>query len=230
MKEPYSDMDGFQHYSNGGNEVAEAILFATEGPDAVVDWVFIELRAGDDRNNIVATSAALIQRDGDIMSAKGDSLITFTNVPVGDYYVCIRHRNHLGLQTLNPYTFSPNQIPFVDFTYTFTPVLGDNNSTINMEGMKALWAGDLNSEGKIIYQGPQNDIFDMFLQVLLDQENTNFLTNFISTDYTENDFNMDGTIIFQGPNNDRSILLFNTILKHPDNPHKFPNFIILIDP
>ncbi len=229
VKEPYSAMDRFQHYGDGGNEIADTTLFETTGANAVVDWVFVELRAATNRDSIVATCAGLIQRDGDVMMAGGDSIITFTNVPIGDYYVCIRHRNHLGLQSLNPYTFSTFQIPFVDFTYTFTPVVGDD-ATVNMEDMKALWAGDLNNDGRIIYQGPQNDIFDIFLQVLLDSENTHFLTNFISTAYTENDFNLDGTIIFQGPNNDRSVLLFNTILKHPDNQNKFPNFIILIDP
>ena len=91
---------------------------------------------------------------------------------------------------------------------------------------RALWSGDLNSDGRTIYQGPQNDVFDMFLEVILDTLNQSFLTNYISTGYTDNDFNLDGTVIFQGPNNDRSTLLFNTTLKHPDNVQNFSNFVI----
>ena len=52
------------------------------------------------------------------------------------------------------------------------------------------------------------------------------LTNFISSEYTDDDFNMDGSVIFQGPNNDKSTFLFNTILKHPGNDNNFSNFII----
>ena len=37
---------------------------------------------------------------------------------------------------------------------------------------------------------------------------------------------MDGTVIFQGPNNDKSAMLFNTTLRHPNNPENFSNFII----
>ena len=57
----------------------------------------------------------------------------------------------------------------------------------------------------------------IFLQVLLDSLNQDYLTNFISRGYTKNDFNLDGLTIYQGPNNDRSNLLFNTILAHPNN-------------
>ncbi len=51
----------------------------------------------------------------------------------------------------------------------------------------------------------------MFLHVILDSLNESYLTNFISTNYTQNDFNLDGSVIYQGPNNDRSNLLFKTL-------------------
>lgn len=66
----------------------------------------------------------------------------------------------------------------------------------------------------------------MFLHTFLNPLNQSYLTNFISRGYTKNDFNLDGLVIFRGPNNDRSNLLFNTVLKHPDNSLKFANFIL----
>ena len=228
FEEPYSKMDAFQHIGGGGGEIVDTSLFQIEGANGIVDWIFIELRDPNDIENVVATCSGLIQCDGDLVSIGGDTIIHFTNIPVGDYFVAVRHRNHLGMVSLNPYTFSPTQIPFVDFTYNFTPVVG-SHSSIEIDDQQTMWSGDLNNDGKIIYQGPNNDVFHMFLEILLDEENTDFLTNFISRGYTPNDFNLDGTIIYQGPNNDRANLLFNTILIHPQNSQKFSNFIIHID-
>ncbi len=225
LEEPYTQMPFFEHVSSGGGEVMDANLLTIDGADGIVDWVFVELRDANDIKNVVATQSALIQCDGDIVTAKGDSIILFSNTRVGDYFVSVRHRNHLGMITLNTETFTPTNIPFVDFTFAFTPVVG-NHPSIKIDNLESLWSGDLNSDGKVIYQGPNNDIFYMFLHVLQDEGNVDFLPNFISNRYTNDDFNLDGSVIYQGPDNDRAKLLFNTILRHPDNPQKFSNFII----
>ncbi|MEM6316161.1 MAG: SdrD B-like domain-containing protein [Bacteroidota bacterium] len=227
-EEPYTKMMRFTHVGDGGGEVLDPALLAVNGANAIVDWVFVELRDPNDINNVKATLSALIQRDGDVISVNGDSLLHFTNTRVGNYYVAIRHRNHLGLTTADTYTFSLGQIPFVDFTFDFTPVVGLNVRT-KKDNVQAMWSGDLNSDGKIIYQGPNNDIFFMFLHVLQDEGNVDFLPNYISIGYTNDDFNLDGSVIYQGPNNDRALLLFNTILTHPSNPQKFSNFVIYED-
>ena len=224
LTEPYSDNPNFTHVGGGG-ETMEATMMNETGKDACVDWVFIELCDGNDINTVVSTCAGIIQRDGDVMTATGDTLIRFDNVPPGNYYVALNHRNHLRTVSLYPYTFTPNTTPFVDFTNEFTPVIGVEPN-IDLAIGKALWSGDLNGDDEIIYQGPRNDVFSMFLHVILDSMNQSYLTNFIGRGYTDNDFNMDGTVIFQGPNNDKSIFLFNTILAHPNNPENFSNFVI----
>ncbi len=226
MEEPYTTIDRFQHVAGGGGEtINDANLLVDNGANSIVDWVFVELRAANDVDNVVATKSALIQKDGDVVTVRGDSLLHFTNTPIGDYYVAIRHRNHLGIISLDTYTFLPNAVPMVDFTFNFTPVLGDHSS-VEMDNLESLWSGDLNNDGKVIYQGPNNDIFYMFLHVLRDEGNKDFLPNYISRGYTTDDFNLDGSVIYQGPSNDRSKLLFNTILSHPNNSNKFSNFII----
>ena len=97
-----------------------------------------------------------------------------------------------------------------------------------METMLAMWSGDLNQDNKVIFQGPGNDIFSLFLAVITDPANTNFISNFVSRTYSAADYNLDGKVIFQGPNNERSTLLFNTILVHPDNDAYLSNFILQI--
>jgi len=208
-----------------GGEIMEASMINGIGKDACVDWVFVELCDGNDISQVLSTKAAIIQRDGDVMQVDGDTLLRFENIPPGNYFVALSHRNHLKTVSLYPYTFTPNTVPVVDFRNDFTPVIGIEPNIDLGEG-KALWSGDLNGDNRVIYQGPQNDIFDMFLQIILDPLNEQYLTNYINSGYTSNDFNMDGTVIFQGPNNDKSTMLFNTILKHPKNPENFSNFVI----
>jgi len=208
--------------------VCTAERLVIEGETAIVDWVFVEIKNGADRNTVVATSAGLLQRDGRVVSIEGDSVLYFDNLPPDNYYVAIRHRNHLKVETLNPYLINENHVPFIDFTERFLPVRGQEPFILEQEN-NALWAGDLNQDERTIYQGPQNDIFNVLLQVILDTLNQNFLPNFINRSYTVNDFNLDGVTIYQGPNNDRSNILFNTILKHPDNSINASNFILSTD-
>lgn len=224
-REPYSTLQKFEHVGVGGGEECLPEMFTITGDKAIVDWVFVELKQAGNQDVVVATSAALLQRDGNVVATNGDSILYFDNLPPANYYVVVRHRNHLKVETLYPYQFNETNIPFIDFTNTFLPTVGREAFT-DTEGGNALWAGDLNQDEKTIYQGPQNDIFQMFLQVVLDVLNKNFLTNFINRGYTENDFNLDGLTIFQGPNNDRSNLLFNTVLTHPDNDIKASNFAL----
>lgn len=225
LTEPYSNYHNYQHIGEGGGEKMKEDMMYETGKDACVDWVFVELCDGNDISRVVSTKSALIQKDGDVMSADGDTLLRFENIPPGNYFVALSHRNHLKTVSLYPYTFTPNTVPIVDFKNEFTPVIGIEPN-VNLSGNRALWSGDLNGDNRVIYQGPQNDIFEMFLQIILDPKNDQYLTNYINTGYTNNDFNMDGTVIFQGPNNDKSTLLFNTTLKHPKNPENFSNFVI----
>ena len=224
-KEPYAILQSFDHVGAGGGEACLPEMFDIIGKKAIVDWVFVALKQADNQAVVVATCSALLQRDGRVITANGDSILYFNNLPPDNYYVSIRHRNHLKVATLHPYLFNESNIPFIDFTYNFLPTTG-NEAFTESAGGNALWSGDLNQDEKTIYQGPQNDVFRMFLEVLLDSLNQNYLTNFINRGYTENDFNLDGLTIYQGPNNDRSNLLFNTILAHPSNDIKASNFIL----
>ena len=227
LEEPYSDFKEYTHVGQGGGEIVDPSLFQQTGDKAIVDWVFIELMNADNFEEVIATKSALIQRDGNVVNVDGNPIISFFDVPNGEYYVKLRHRNHLPLETLYPYTFTPSNIPFIDFTDEFLPLRG-NTTRVVVNDQLAAWSGDLNGDNLTVFQGPNNDIFQMFLEILLDELNQNTLSNFISAGYTNRDFNMDGTVIFQGPNNDRSVLLWNTIFNHPDNELNQSNFIVSI--
>ena len=67
-------------------------------PADVVDWVLVELR--QPATTVVRRRAAFIKKDGSIVDLDGSSSLGF-NVPTGNYFVAVRHRNHLGVMTQN---------------------------------------------------------------------------------------------------------------------------------
>ncbi len=225
LVEPYTDLNGFEHVGASGGEMLREDLLTIEGADAIVDWVLLELRSRLDKSHVVASAVGLVQRDGDIISNRGDSLIVFPSAVPSSYYVAVRHRNHICMLSNSTQTFTNDNVPNLDFT---NPTTTSTDAGTTTDATLAMWAGDLNQDNQIIFQGPNNDIFYLFLTILLDPENTNAISNFVSHTYSAADFNLDGRVLFQGPNNDRSALLFNTILLHPDNTAYFSNFILHI--
>ena len=73
LQEPYASFSNYDHYGElGGQEVIEnpEILKVT-GTDAIVDWVFVELRHPEFQKIVLSTRSALLQRDGDVVDVDG---------------------------------------------------------------------------------------------------------------------------------------------------------------
>ena len=90
----------------------------------------------------------------------------------------------------------------------------------------------MSSDKRIIYQGPNNDINTLFLDVITDPLNDSGVNNapnanHITYGYYESDFNMDGKSIYQGPANDRIMVLLQSILPHGSNTNIIANFIVV---
>ncbi len=249
--EPYSDIKyvaqvngqidtirPFVHAGPGGGEtITDPTVLAVTGDDRIVDWVFVELRHANKIDSVVATRAALIQSDGDVVDVDGVSSVTFdTTVVAGEYYVALRHRNHLGVMTVDAPELSPD-VRVVDFRDTAIVRHGNNPMfNTNFGNVKTknnyLWAGDLRPDGRVIYQGPNTDVLQIFLKVLSDPNNDTGPqggpnANHILEGYLLEDYNLDGVSIYQGPNNDRNMILLNTVLLHPGNENTLANFIVL---
>lgn len=227
LEEPYTALTGFEHKGKGGREhVLPSVLTGNSAADAVVDWMFVEIRDELQPSEVLATKSVLLQRDGDITTVDGRPVVTFPTQPEGEYYVVLRHRNHLGMSSSQPLFLSTAAPPLVDFTGINTDVLGGIAAgKQHASGRRTLWAGDLNGDGRVIYQGPNNDVFKLFSDVLSDEGNVDNLANFILPGYKRTDVNLDGKSIYQGPNNDRSMLIIQTILSHPVNTALLANYI-----
>ncbi len=231
--QPYTTTNGYTQVNNAGSETVVSTVLSATGNNAIVDWVMVELRSSSNPATVVATRSALIQRDGDIVDVNGTSAVSFSNLAAGNYYISVRHRNHLSVMTANTVAVSTST-PLVDFTSTSLanysyPVgnLKRNTSPqVTDSGKNMLWAGNAYRDDKVIFQGPDNDVDAIFFSIMTDGTNTNSFTNFIRNNvYDNSDVDMNGQVIFQGPNNEVDLIFFE-VLTHPSNTSQFLNYII----
>ena len=117
LEEPYTELGGFDHKAGGGGETVLPAVFDVTGKDAIVDWIFVEIRHDTILDSVMATRSALVQRDGDIVDVDGISPIFFPTMTPGEYNVAIRHRNHLGAMTGHAKLINDDpDMSYTDFT------------------------------------------------------------------------------------------------------------------
>lgn len=214
--EPYSSAPYSMTNIGGssGETVTNTILSVT-GSNAIVDWVVLELRSAANSSNIVANKRALIQRDGDIVSnVDGFSPVTFPTVPAGNYFVSIKHRNHLGIMSANAISFSGCALTTIDLTssapvYLNTTIINSPRRLIG--AMYTLWSADANNNKNVKYNGSNND-----KNSLLNAVGAGTPNNIISNVYRVEDLNMDGIIRYNNTNNDRQVILDNVGVNTPN--------------
>jgi len=221
--EPYSALSSFSHVGDGGGETLAPDLLSVSGDDAIVDWILVELRSASDPSQVVATQAALLQRDGDVVAADGSATLTFQSLSSSELYVAVRHRNHLGAMTADPVLLGQTA-QLVDFSDPNTATYGTHAQHAR-DGRHLLWSGDINRDGQIIAAGPNNDTVDILLPVLSADGNSDQNQNYVVTAYLSSDLNMDGYTIYSGPNNERNTIQISVLL-HPDNTSLLSNFIV----
>jgi len=122
-----------------GTEIISSI------PANMVDWVLVELRDVNAPDNIVAQRAALLLSDGSLQDISGASGVVFDGTISGNYYIVLRHRNHLDVIG-NQAIAIPNQA-----TFSFTDVnnvFGSGQLKEVATGVYALAAGDFMSDGE----------------------------------------------------------------------------------
>ncbi len=198
MTEPYTAL-GFTQVGGGGEHTTSSVL-AVAGDDAVVDWIVLELRDAADSTLVVATRCALLQRDGDVMDVDGSAAVAFA-APPGPYHLCVKHRNHLAVLTLNPITLGGTAIA-VDLTDGSTATFGTEAQKA-IGAVRLLWAGDVNGDGVVKYTGTHNDR-DLILSAIGGVVPTN-----TAPGYAVSDVDLDGRSKYTGAGNDREPILQN---------------------
>ena len=216
----------FVHVGGGGATTTNAVLAVT-GADAIVDWIFVELRDPLDPTVVRATRAGLLQRDGDVVDVDGVSALRFPTLTLPSYYVALRHRNHIGVMTLAPVDLTGAAVA-LHFEDTDLALHG-TDATYLIGSKRVLWGGNANADNVVSFQGglngPDND--RVFFDVFGDPANTGFVFNHVTKGYYAGDNNLDGEVKFQGPGNDLDqFIFFNIIARHPGNVGNNVNYYI----
>lgn len=147
LSEPFTAL-GYTHIGGGGESVEPAV-FDVSTADAIVDWVFLELRDKDDASVVLATRSALLQRDGDVVDLDGVSPVSFAEAPEDEYYLAVRHRNHLGAMSAMPAALSKTAT-VLDFTGDVNNTFGGiNGIAVLGDGNLGLYSGDFDRNGQV---------------------------------------------------------------------------------
>lgn len=147
---PLSQPYNISPYNYGGTESVVGI------PAGVVDWILLELRSGTSAATKVAERAAFIKNDGSIVDLDGLSPVKFY-VAAGDYYLVVRHRNHLAIMSGNPLPIN-KATNLYDFTTAQSKAFGENpmkELSLNVFGM---YSGNANADG-IIDESDRNQLW-----------------------------------------------------------------------
>ena len=247
LQGPYVDTTGLMHdrlsqsgfiplsqpfaeapWNYGGTEQLLPASMGMSGQDSLVDWVLLELRAVQSPRTVAARRAAILQRDGDVVEpATANVGINFPTLTAGDYYVGIRHRNHLAVFTANAVSLSQAGA-LVDFSSAATAVRG-KDVRIASGGFRLLPGGDANRDNNLIAVGSGNDSNLLLASVLTADGNGGHNSSYRLSGYVAGDFNLDGTALFAGPGNDLALLLQN-VLTNVSNINFAMNYIVSGNP
>ena len=215
ISDPYTGLSGFTHSGSGGLETITPGVFGVfniTNDDAIVDWVFVSIHDGI-TGTVLSTRAALIQRDGDVVETDGVSPVNMAGNIAANYFVSVRHRNHLGVRsaanmalaktTTTAYNFSSAQAQAYQNPAILANPAPNNNPAMKDLGSSrfSLWGGNSNSNNNVRFTGLQNDAGVIITALGGQQGNT------LNPAYHTSDLNMDGTVKYTGLNNDAGVLL-----------------------
>lgn len=150
-------------------------LLLLQGELAIADWVQVEVREKDNPSQCLDRRAALIRRNGELVSTNGHSPVQLFTYGQDSVHLVIHHRNHLPVLH-GP--FNSVEPLIVDFTLQNSTSLGLGVSQKQLAGHWMLIVGDINTDRSI-------DGLDRYLW---SKQNGNFLQ------YLNADLNFDGEV------------------------------------
>jgi hypothetical protein len=216
----------------GDNAPISGNPFSVTGPNAIVDWVWVELRSDEDNTYIVTAQSALVQRDGDVVGLDGTSVLClkeceFCETAIsGNYYVAIKHRNHLAVMTANPIpiglSYTETVIDFTDANNVITFGTDAQTSFGMPTNTLGMWAGDVDNNGVIQYVGSQAETPSILAFIMNDPSNTLELPTWPVTGYHPFDTDLNATVQYVGSNSELPFILQN-IYAFPGNIFDLPS-------
>ena len=223
---PYTLAAPWLHYS--ASDIALNPFIYDDGDPSTggwVDWVLVEVYSYNYGYYAkVDAQSALLYWDGRLFNTSGQQGLFFSTLLPGDYYINIKHRNHLAIANQTAVSLTvQSQLDFdtnvfeLDFTNVLTITTG---ATATVAGNQCMLAGDVNSDNII------NSVDLGLLNTQVDSIFPSAVHNTTLNGYFSSDTNFDGTIKKDTaliPSTldheliyDNSLLPIGTIFVHPD--------------
>lgn len=172
LSQPYSGSP----WNYNGTEHVSSI------PANCTDWVLVELRTTPSSTSKIASRAGFITSSGIITDLNGIGALGFPDISNGNYYVVVRHRNHLPVMSANPVPLGASSMLY-DFTSGAEKVYGGSGSFKLIDPASSAWgmvAGDATNEGSIY----------------VDDYSDHWTPSFgLTNSYHAADFNLDGNVL-----------------------------------
>lgn len=199
QSDPYVAL-GFLPTATGVSQRVAPGVFNVTGNNAIVDWVWLELRSTSNPSSVVSSRAALLQRDGDIVDLDGKSPVSLP-APNGSYHLAVKHRNHLGVMSASSYVLN-GAATSIDLRSSATSTWG-TNARKTVGASQTLWSGETTGDAKVKFTGVANDR-DAVVVAMGGMIPTATLGG-----YHPADVNLDGVVKLTGTANDRDPILMN---------------------
>ena len=151
---PYTSAPWF-HYSASDIALDPTIYEDGDGDPLTgwVDWVLVEVYSFNDGSYTKAAQSALLNREGKLFNTSGQQGLFFSTLYPGDYYINIKHRNHLAIANLFAVSLtvqSPLDFDAAVFELDFTNLLTlPTGATATVVGNQCMLVGDVNSDDTI---------------------------------------------------------------------------------
>jgi hypothetical protein len=139
----------------------------------IVDNVTIELRNPSNTLNplgVVASQTAMLNTNGTVSAV-------FSNLPTGNYYLVIKHKNTIPTWSSNPMLFNGGIVVY-DFSAQQSMAYGSNQVLLDTN-IWGFYSGDISQDGNV-----DNQDFSMW----------EFDSNQFNAGYLATDLNGDGTV------------------------------------
>jgi hypothetical protein len=126
------------------NIVGDIILSSTS--ENYVDWILVQVRS--DSLTTIYYKVGILTEDGTVLNPDG-SPFSFANLPTGEYYLVIKHRNHLAIMSSKKILIEKNKNVNYDFTDSQSKAYGVNAMAKLNDGRYAMLAGDGDANGVV---------------------------------------------------------------------------------
>lgn len=121
-------------------------------PRYIVDWVMLQLRTGTASSSTVQSANAFLLDNGAIVDIYGNYSLPFFLTAGNEYYIVVKHRNHLAIMSAVRYSLSNDPAnPTVLNLSVAGSAYGANNLGFKLmpDGAYAMYAGDADRNGTV---------------------------------------------------------------------------------